>query len=535
MNKIDELFEQFRQLLLAGLDPRIEDFLTQTQNGVERQELLDRLLLCIADHRQPKLFCNVDDTNLAAGSVAKDQSQAKNGPTASPVHLNDLSNDKSSIEKTDLPSKQRHDVTIDGEISDIETPSTLAHKATSLRGTFIGPYKLLQEIGQGGMGTVWMAEQEKPLRRRVALKLIKKGQDSEQIVARFEAERQALAMMDHQNIAKVLDAGTTSDGRPFFVMELVSGIPLTKYCDSNKLSVKDRLDLFIPVCSAVQHAHQKGIIHRDLKPSNVLVTLYDGKPVPKVIDFGLAKALQSQSKLTDKTLFTEFGQVVGTLQYMSPEQAEMNALDIDTRTDVYSLGVMLYELLTGSTPIDKETLANEAIFKVLESIREKEPPRPSVRLSSVSQEAASGISDQRRIDATKLKSILRGELDWIVMKALEKDRTRRYETASGLSEELARYLAGDPVQARPPTTGYRIQKYVLKHKGLVASLTTIVGLLVLGIIGTSWFGFIASVQSVRADKKAIEANNEVPIMPSTRSPTIVVREATRPLCLSTYF
>ena len=355
----------------------------------------------------------------------------------------------------------------------------------------IGNYKLLQLIGSGGMGEVWMAEQVQPIRRRVALKLIKAGMDSEQVVTRFEVERQALAMMDHQNIAKVLDAGKTEDGRPYFVMELVQGISITQYCDQNKLCVNDRLNLFLPVCKAVQHAHQKGIIHRDLKPSNILVTLYDGRPVPKVIDFGLAKALQHQAMLTDKTLFTEFGQVVGTLQYMSPEQAEMNALDIDTRTDVYALGVLLYELLTGSTPIDKETLARNAVYKVLETIRVQDPPRPSARLSA-SGNAIAGISQQRQIDPRKLGEILRGDLDWIVMKALEKDRTRRYETANGFAADVEKYIHGDAVEARPPSTVYRFTKFVRKNRGFVASLVAIGVLLVVATFISTGFGILAS-------------------------------------------
>jgi len=336
------------------------------------------------------------------------------------------------------------------------------------------------------------------------LKLIKAGMDTKQVVARFEAERQALAMMDHQNIAKVLDASTTDDGRPYFVMELVNGIPITKYCDSNKLSIDERLKLFMPVCKAVQHAHQKGIIHRDLKPSNILVTLYDGQPVPKVIDFGLAKALQHQSKLTDKTLFTEFGQVVGTLQYMSPEQAEMNALDIDTRTDVYALGVLLYELLTGSTPIDRQTLENDALLKVLESIREKDPPRPSDRLSS-SGDAMTGISQQRQIEPRKLTQLLRGDLDWIVMKALEKDRTRRYETANGFAEDVRRFVEGDAIEARPPSTAYRLKKFVSKNHGLVTSIATIGLLLVVATIVSTLLGIAANMASNRAAKSELQA------------------------------
>jgi len=350
----------------------------------------------------------------------------------------------------------------------------------------VGPYKLLKVLGEGGMGTVWMAEQERPVRRRVALKLIKVGLDNKQIVARFEAERQALAMMNHENIAKVLDAGTTSSGQPYFVMELVQGIPFTKYCDQHKCTIKERLELFIPVCRAIQHAHQKGIIHRDLKPSNVLVSLCDGKAVPKVIDFGLAKALQHTTRLTDKTMFTEFGQVVGTLQYMSPEQAEMDQQDIDTRTDIYSLGVMLYELLTGSTPIDEGTLKQQAILKILETIREKEPPRPSARLSNITNESVSGISDQRRIEASKLKNILRGELDWIVMKSIEKNRSRRYETANGFAEDLTRYLAGEVVSARPPSVFYRVRKFVQRNKWQVAAFITISNLLLIGLCGTAY-------------------------------------------------
>src|SRR5436305_1810829 len=295
-------------------------------------------------------------------------------------------------------------------------------------GTVIGPYKLLQQIGEGGMGTVYMAEQSQPVQRKVALKLIKAGMDSKQVIARFEAERQALALMDHVNIARVLDAGATGSGLPYFVMELVHGVPITKYCDDNHLTPRERLGLFVPVCQAIQHAHQKGIIYRDVKPSNVLVTLYDGKPVPKVIDFGVAKA--TEQKLTERTLFTQHGAMVGTLEYMSPEQAEMSALGVDTRSDVYSLGVLLYELLTGSTPLSHKRVREAAYGEVLRMIKEEEPPRPSTRLSE-SGEALAAISVQRHMEPAKLTKLVRGELDWIVMRALEKDRNRRYETANG--------------------------------------------------------------------------------------------------------
>ncbi len=368
----------------------------------------------------------------------------------------------------------------------------------------IGPFKLLQRIGEGGMGAVWMANQQKPVRRRVALKVIKAGMDTRQVIARFEAERQALAMMDHQNIAKVLDAGMTDDGRPWFAMELVQGIPINKYCDDNKLTLDQRLELFVPVCHAVQHAHQKGIIHRDLKPSNVLVTLYDGKPVPKVIDFGLAKAMEHTNRLTDRTMFTEFGQVVGTLQYMSPEQAEMNALDVDTRTDIYSLGVMLYELLTGSTPLDSETVKKSAFLEVIRRIKETDPPRPSTRLSE-SGDAIKGISAQRKIAPSKLQQILRGELDWIVMKALEKDRSRRYETANGFAKDVQRYLDNEPVTARPPSATYRMKKLLAKHKILFGTATVVLAMLIVSLIAISRSAMLAEAKRIDALNAQIDA------------------------------
>jgi serine/threonine protein kinase/tetratricopeptide (TPR) repeat protein len=363
-------------------------------------------------------------------------------------------------------------------------------------GQVIGPYKLLQQIGEGGMGVVYLAEQEQPIRRKVALKIIKPGMDSRQVLARFEAERQALALMDHQNIARVLDAATTTNGRPYFVMELVKGVPITKFCDENHLTPHERLELFVPVCQAIQHAHQKGIIHRDVKPSNVLVTLYDGRPVPKVIDFGVAKALDQ--RLTERTLFTQLGQVVGTLEYMSPEQAEVNALDIDTRSDIYALGVLLYELLTGSTPLDKQKLRKAAFSEMLRMIREEEPPRPSTRLSA-SAERLPSISAQRKTEPAKLAKLVRGELDWLVMKALEKDRARRYETANGFARDVQRYLADEPVEACPPSAAYRLGKFVRKNRKALATAGTLVLLLMALAGGAGW---------VLSDRSARQAETE---------------------------
>lgn len=355
-------------------------------------------------------------------------------------------------------------------------------------GARIGPYKLLQQIGEGGMGTVYMAEQAHPVQRKVALKVIKTGMDSRQIIARFEAERQALAMMDHVNIARVLDAGTTESGLPYFVMELVHGVPITKYCDDNQLTPRERLELFVPVCQAIQHAHQKGIIHRDIKPSNVMVTLYDGKPVPKVIDFGVAKA--TEQKLTERTLFTQYGTMVGTLEYMSPEQAEMSALGVDTRSDIFSLGVLLYELLTGSTPLSNKRLKEAAYAEILRMIKEEDPPKPSTRLSE-SGEALASISAQRHTEPAKLSKLMRGELDWIVMKTLEKDRNRRYETANGFAMDVQRYLNDEAVQACPPSARYRLRKFARRNR--VAMMTT--GLVALALVAGT---VVSAWQAIRA-------------------------------------
>jgi serine/threonine protein kinase/tetratricopeptide (TPR) repeat protein len=352
-------------------------------------------------------------------------------------------------------------------------------------GSRIGPYKLLQLLGEGGMGAVFLAEQQEPVKRRVALKVVKAGMDSARVVARFEAERQALALMDHPHIAKVLDAGTTESGRPYFVMELVKGIPINRFCDQEHLTPRERLGLFVLVCQAVQHAHQKGIIHRDLKPSNVLIALYDGKPVPKVIDFGVAKA--TAQTLTERTVFTEVGQVVGTLEYMAPEQAELNNLDIDTRADVYSLGVLLYELLTGSLPFSAKELRGAAFTEMLRMIRETEPRRPSTRLLSSPELPA--IAANRGLEPAKLARLVRGDLDWIVMKCLEKERGRRYETANGLALDVERYLADEPVLASPPGVRYRLGKFVRRYRGPVLAAAVILALLVAGIVGTS-LGFL---------------------------------------------
>ena len=365
-------------------------------------------------------------------------------------------------------------------------------------GSIIGRYKLLEKIGEGGFGVVWAAAQKKPVKRRVALKIIKLGMDTRQVVARFEAERQALAMMDHPNIAKVFDAGATETGRPYFVMELVRGIPITKYCDQVKLSTKDRLDLFIKVCNAVQHAHQKGIIHRDIKPSNILITLHDGVPVPRIIDFGIAKA--TQQELTEMTIYTQHNQFIGTPAYMSPEQAEMSGLDIDTRSDIYSLGVLLYELLTGRTPFDEKELMQSGIDEMRKIIREQEPQRPSTKFATLQIQEQSTTAARHSTDSPRLISLLRGDLDWIVMKCLEKDRTRRYETANGLAMDVIRHLSNEPVIARPPTVVYQLQKAWRRNKVVYTAIGMVVASLIIGISLSVWQAWIAT--GARKDAEA---------------------------------
>lgn len=376
--------------------------------------------------------------------------------------------------------------------------ATCATSEAERPGATVGPYKLLEQIGEGGMGAVYMADQQAPVRRRVALKIIKPGMDTRRVIARFEAERQALALMDHPNIARVLDAGETASGRPYFVMELVRGVPINEYCDQHSLSISERLKLFDLVCHAVQHAHQKGIIHRDIKPTNVLVTLHDGRPVPKVIDFGIAKATGQQ--LTEKTLFTEFHQLIGTPLYMSPEQAELSGLDIDTRSDIYSLGVLLYELLTGTTPLERGRLKEAAYDEVRRIIREEDPPKPSTRASSLEHSQPS-LAALRSTEPRKLCHLLQGDLDWIVMKALEKDRTRRYATAAGLAADIQRHLSDQPVEACPPSAAYRFRKFARRNRVALVTASVVLVALAAGTLVSSWQAIRATQAEALADAR----------------------------------
>jgi len=415
--------------------------------------------------------------------------------------------DPSVPRASDEPADSSHDDTIVGPstapetVISASTTSAISHEGP---GTVIGHYRLLQQIGEGGFGVVFLAEQKEPVKRRVALKIIKLGMDTRQVIARFGAERQALAMMDHPNIARVLDAGATETGRPYFVMELVKGVPITEYCDRNSLTVRERLELMIPVCLAIQHAHQKGIIHRDLKPSNVLVTMHDGKPTPKVIDFGIAKA--TTSDLTEMTVYTEYRQFIGTPEYMSPEQAEMSGLDIDTRSDVYALGVLLYVLVTGATPFDPKTLRSKGPAELQRMIVETDTPRPSTRLSMLG-ETISVVARHRQVDPNRLRSLVRGELDWIALKAMEKDRTRRYETARDFADDIQRFLDDEPIRAAPPSRMYLLRKLARRHRAAAAIVAVVAAALVLTAIGTSW-GMIRAIAAERAAVAAVASEAE---------------------------
>jgi serine/threonine protein kinase/tetratricopeptide (TPR) repeat protein len=389
----------------------------------------------------------------------------------------------------------------------LESPAALAAGTlpvadiTEGPGTQIGPYRLLEEIGEGGFGVVYLAEQTEPVKRRVALKIIKPGMDTREVIARFEAERQALALMDHPCIARVLDAGATDAGRPYFVMELVKGISITDYCDQCHLATRDRLELFLQVCQAIQHAHQKGVIHRDVKPGNVLIAMQDGRPVPKVIDFGVAKAINQ--RLTDHTLLTRFTQVVGTPLYMSPEQAEMSPLDVDTRSDIYSLGVLLYELLTGTTPFERQRLKEATFDELRRIIREEEPLRPSARISTLGADVTT-IAERRRTEPRKLQQLVRGDLDWIALKALEKDRTRRYETADSFARDIRRFLNHEPVDAHPPAAAYRFMKFARRKKRVLVTATTLASALVVATVVSTW-------QAVNASRSQRTAQTEAAI------------------------
>ncbi len=399
---------------------------------------------------------------------------------------------------------------------------------TEKPGAEIGPYKLLEQIGEGGMGLVFHADQLRPVRRRVALKIIKPGMDSKQVIARFEAERQALALMDHPNIARVLDAGATESGRPYFVMELVRGIPITEYCDQHKLTIRQRLELFMRVCHAVQHAHQKGIIHRDLKPTNVLVAHDDTVPVPKVIDFGVAKA--TGQSLTERSLFTGIAQMLGTPRYMSPEQAALNLLDVDTRSDIYSLGVLLYELLTGTTPFEEARMKTLGLDEVRRIIQEEEPANPSTRISTLGA-AVTTTAERRGVDSRRMSMTLRGDLDWIVMKALDKDRNRRYETANSFALDIGRYLANEPVEACPPSVGYRVRKFARRNKGALATAALFAVMLLLAVgavagIAGAWINDRAAQEAEkRRDREEREVKKERERLAAEQAVEADLREA----------
>ena len=417
----------------------------------------------------------IEEIFLAAIEIASDQQ---------PAFIDRECGSDTDLKQQVLALLQAHDQTgsffVDGQVP--WNAATVEEFSSECLGQEIGPYKLREKIGEGGMGVVYVAEQERPMRRKVALKVIKPGMDSQSVLARFEAEQQALAIMNHRNIAKVLDAGIADSGRPYFVMELVQGIPITEYCDEKRLNVTERLELFVSVCQAIQHAHQKGIIHRDIKPSNVLVTEEDGQAIPKIIDFGVAKALSQ--RLTDRTLYTHFQAFLGTPLYASPEQASLSNVDVDTRSDVYSLGVLLYELVTGDTPHNKSQMQRAAYEEICRIIRDEEPPKPSTRLSTMGA-SATEISKRRRSDPSRLVQSVRGDLDWIVMKALEKDRSRRYEGANSLAADIRRMLNNEAIEARPPSATYRLRRFVQRNRPAVVVSSLAMLLLLSGLYGLS--------------------------------------------------
>jgi WD40 repeat protein/serine/threonine protein kinase len=465
---LEQACDRFEAAWQGGPEPRLEDYFSAAPPAL-RPALLRELVLLDIHYRQSR-------GQACSAAMYRDRF-----PEVSEEWLVSA---LAAPPRGDQPSALREQPQETGAGHEPGMPPTTAYPSEG-PGGWIGPYKLLQKLGEGGMGTVYVAQQEKPVARRVALKIIKAGMDSSQVIARFEQERQALALMDHPNIAKVLDAGTTDAGRPYFVMELVKGIPVTKFCDLEHLTPRERLDLFIPICHAVQHAHQKGIIHRDLKPSNVIIALYDGKPVPKVIDFGVAKA--TSHKLTERTVFTEVGQMVGTLEYMAPEQAELNNLDIDTRADIYALGVLLYELLTGGPPFTGKELRSMAFAEMLRMIREVEPQKPSTKLSSSDQLVS--IAAMRKVDPARLTKLLAGDLDWIVMKALDKERGRRYDTANALALDILRHLHDEPVLATPPGAGYRLRKFARRHPAPIAlaAVSLVAALAVVGLLVAQFY------------------------------------------------
>jgi WD40 repeat protein/serine/threonine protein kinase len=468
--RIQELFLKIIEL------PADERAAALNRDCAEDDELRARIEALLVAHDRPGSSLNIHDERFDA--TAASDAIFRNDPAGLPAHELDQSFD------------------VVGPTTTVDDP----RDATP--GTDIGGrYKLLEKIGEGGMGEVWVAKQTTPVKRKVALKLVKAGMDSRAVLARFQQERQALAMMDHPNIARVLDAGMTSQDQPFFVMELVNGLALTKYCDEARLTPRERLELFIPICQAIQHAHQKGIVHRDLKPANILITLIDGKPVPKVIDFGVAKA--TAGKLTDETLSTGFGAVVGTLEYMSPEQAGFSNTDIDTRADIYSLGVILYELLTGLRPIDAGRLKRAAFAEMMRILQEEEPSTPSTRLST--DKSLPSLAALRQTEPKKLMSLLRGELDWVIMKCLEKSRDRRYETAGALSRDIQRYLKDEPVEARPASLAYRLGKFLKRHRASTVAASFVLSSLVAGFILATYGLVRARAEKVRADKARLEA------------------------------